>query len=287
MKKHMVCLLICLAACEVLVAHPGIGIVSDSEGNVFFTDLEHVWKISTDGELSIAVENVHTHELFIDENDNLYGEHEWYNGERTDTWGNYVWCLKKNGEFEKTIPDVEGFLENNTLVRDPLGNSYWAEDSSGYDQLRITTVDGKENLFSKHKFRDIRWMYYSEDDQHLYVVNNLLIKKVNGKGDVTTVASGLKEKEPSFNGVSDRHYIFGIWTDRNQDLFVAVFGSGKVVRVEKSGNISEIFKSPEGWSPCGGMSANDGTLWILEFSEDNRTRVRKIEASGRQTVFGN
>ena len=27
-------------------AHPGIGIVMDDDGNVFYTDLTHVWKIS-------------------------------------------------------------------------------------------------------------------------------------------------------------------------------------------------------------------------------------------------
>ena len=75
------------------LSHPGIGIVMDSHGNVFYTDLEHVWKISRDGKKSIAVHTVHTHELYIDSADNLYGEHLWYNGEATNTWGHRVWRL--------------------------------------------------------------------------------------------------------------------------------------------------------------------------------------------------
>ena len=74
-------LLICLVA----EAHPGIGIVEDSKGNIFYTDLEKVWKISKDGTKKVVVNNVHTHELYIDETDNLFGEHLWYNGDQKNT----------------------------------------------------------------------------------------------------------------------------------------------------------------------------------------------------------
>lgn len=93
------------------IAHPGVGIVQDSKGNIFYTDLKHVWKIQTDGKKSIAVQNVHTHELFMDEHDNLFGEHLWYEGEETDKWGHYVWRLSADGKFEKIIPDSEGFSQ--------------------------------------------------------------------------------------------------------------------------------------------------------------------------------
>src|SRR5512138_2369461 len=41
-------------------AHPGIGIVSDSRGNVFYTDLHQVLRIDTAGRVSVAVPRVHT-----------------------------------------------------------------------------------------------------------------------------------------------------------------------------------------------------------------------------------
>ena len=76
--------------------HPGTGIVEDSKGNIYYTDLEQVWKISLDGKREVVVKNVHSHELFMDQQDNLFGEHLWYNGERANTWGYYVWrlCLR-------------------------------------------------------------------------------------------------------------------------------------------------------------------------------------------------
>src|SRR6185436_5881641 len=95
---------------NISIAHPGIGVVEDSRGNIFYTDLEQVWKVAPNGVKSIAVPNVHTHELFLDENDNLFGEHLWYNGDATKTWGHYVWKFTKNGQFQKIIPNTNGFL---------------------------------------------------------------------------------------------------------------------------------------------------------------------------------
>src|SRR5687768_14576067 len=82
-------------------AHPGIGIVCDSKGNIFYTDLSQIWKIGADGKKSIAVPGVHSHEISIDAADNIYGEHIWYNGERLNTWGHYVWKLSSTGMVER------------------------------------------------------------------------------------------------------------------------------------------------------------------------------------------
>ena len=65
-------LLLADAAAE---AHPGVGIVQDRRGNVFFTDLKRVWRITADGQMSVWLPDVHTHELCLAAEDSLYGEH--------------------------------------------------------------------------------------------------------------------------------------------------------------------------------------------------------------------
>lgn len=267
-------------------AHPGIGIVMDSKGNVFYTDLTHVWKIQPNGDRSIAVKNVHTHELYLDEQDNLYGEHEWYKGEATDKWGNYVWCLSNDGVLKRTIPEVEGFLDNLTLVRDIEGNSYWAKKSGEHQMLNRQTPDGKNTLFTKHKFRDIRWMYFSKTDKNLYLVDQLKIKQVSPDGNVSVIADNLKESKPPFENITDRHYLSGIWTDKNENLYVAIYGASKVKRIGANGEFTTVFESEEGWSPCGGMIDKDGAKWIMEFSKRNKTRITKITKGGKKTIFG-
>ena len=78
-----------------VLAHPGIGIVKDRQGNIYYTDLEQVWKLDKSGNKKIVVHNVHTNELYMDGEDNLYGEHSWYNGERLNTSRQEVFLIMK------------------------------------------------------------------------------------------------------------------------------------------------------------------------------------------------
>src|SRR5262245_61408252 len=86
-----------LLAVSAAHAHPGVGIVQDSRGNIFYTDLKQVWKLAPDGKKSVAVPNIHTHELCLDDEDNLSGEHLWYEGDATKKWGHRVWRMTKDG----------------------------------------------------------------------------------------------------------------------------------------------------------------------------------------------
>lgn len=129
-----------------VIAHPGIGIVMNSRGEIFYTDLKQVWKISPEGKKSVAVANVHTHELYLDADDNLYGEHLWYEGEASDKWGHYVWKLHASGKLERVIPPREGFREDYqdcSFVRDAAGNMYWAERGEP-TVIRKRTPDGND-----------------------------------------------------------------------------------------------------------------------------------------------
>jgi hypothetical protein len=72
-RKYQFSFLLLLFGFQTVFAHPGIGIVKDKKGNIYYTDLKQVWKIDRDGMKSVAVANVHTHELYVDQDDNLYG----------------------------------------------------------------------------------------------------------------------------------------------------------------------------------------------------------------------
>src|SRR5687767_7064624 len=104
-------------------AHPGVGIVRDRQGNVFYTDLVHVWRIAPDGRKSIAVRDVHTHELSIDSAGNLFGEDSDYlGGER---WRHRVWRRAPDGRVTDVIPWTDGFFREYGFVRDRAGAMYW------------------------------------------------------------------------------------------------------------------------------------------------------------------
>jgi hypothetical protein len=142
---------------HLLSAHPGVGIVQDSRGNIYYTDLKQIWKIGIDGKKSIAVADVHSHELFMDSSDNLFGEHLWYNGERLNTWGHYVWCLRRDGMLVKVKEPTPGFLENYSFVRDDKGNMYWAERWK-VSRIRKKSPGGTITTVAEAKFKDVRWI---------------------------------------------------------------------------------------------------------------------------------
>src|SRR5258706_14893452 len=47
-------------------AHPPVGIVADARGNIYYSDLAQVWRLSPDGSRTVVVPQVHTHELVLD-----------------------------------------------------------------------------------------------------------------------------------------------------------------------------------------------------------------------------
>ncbi|HEX9165401.1 MAG TPA: hypothetical protein VF862_05795 [Gemmatimonadales bacterium] len=108
-------------------AHPGVGIVMDRQGNVYYTDLTQVWRIGTDARKAVVVRNVHTHELWVDPDGTLYGEHLWYNGERENTWGHRVWQRTPDGRVTDAIPSSPGFLTDYGFARDSTGTMYFVE----------------------------------------------------------------------------------------------------------------------------------------------------------------
>lgn len=167
--KLPVIIIFCLAGFFTALAHPGIGIVMDSKGNVFYTDLKQVWKISPDGTVYL-----------------------------TDL----------------------------------------------YDLVRVTP-DGK----------------------------------------VGTIARGLASWNVKRLVEPDRNAVMGLWTDRQGDLYAAVYADRVVKKIQQDGRVTSVVHSGPPWAPTGGMIAPNGDLWILECSVTNAVRVRRISPSGQAMDF--
>lgn len=259
---------------NLIFGHPGIGIVKDSKGNIYYTDLKQVWKISTGGDKSVVVKNVHTHELYIDAKDNLFGEHLWYNGERLDTWGYYIWCLKSSGELVKEKEPTEGFVSNYSFVRDSSGNMYWVERFT-ISRFMKKTPEGKISKLAEGKFAFIGWLYCTANGTIYFTESNKL-HKLTPDGKFTLHADNLKSKTTEFS-ISGRNYDgYGIWTDKADNIYIAMVNAKKINRISPDGKVEPVFFTNSAWTPCSGLFDNDGNLWLMEFSVTNETRVRKI-----------
>jgi hypothetical protein len=273
-----------LIAAVVSYAHPGIGIVMDTKGNVFYTDLRQVWKINTQGMKSVVVRNVHTHELYIDECDNLFGEHLWYNGEALNTWGHYVWKYAADGTFEKIIPDTEGFLKDYSFVRDHHGNMYWAHREDDCQKIVKHDRNGIVSRIGDQCMDNIRWITATPGG-NIYAVDLYDIKKIDRFGRAHTLATQLQERRLTQVFVNDVHQLMGIATDEVENVYVAVYGAGKVKKVSRDGKVTIAAETSLGWSPTGVLHAPSGDLWILECSSTNAVRVERITTDGRRIIY--
>jgi len=272
-----------LFAATAAVAHPGIGIVEDSAGNLFYTDLAQVWRIAPDGTKSVVVPGVHTHELCLDTEDRLFGEHVWYEADATKKWGHRVWTRAKDGSVSDVFPAREGFLTDYSFVRDRAGAMYWA-DRGAATVVKKRSPDGTIAVISTGPFRDIRWMTVTPDGV-VYLVDSGRLVRVAPGGNAATVVAALSARKPPPTAVSDRHYQGGLFTDSRGRVYVTVPEERLVLAVAPDGSTRVAARSPWLWAAYGGTVDRKGNLWLLETSVINAVRVRRIGTDGKERVY--
>ena len=259
----------------------------DSSGNVFYTDLKQVWKIAANNSKSVVVPNVHTHELYVDPQDNLYGEHLWYEGDATKKWGHRVWRLAPGGTLTDVIPPSVGFREDGgdfTFVRDAKGNSYWA-DFAHPTVIHRKSQDGAAEDFCKGcTFAHVGWMTATRDGV-VYFTDGGDVRRIGPDGAVSTVARNLAERRIASSDAENWHEVMGLTTDGGGNLYVAVYGARSVKKVAADGTVTVAARTFWPWAPTGVLVAPNGELWILESSIIGGTRVRRIAKDGKAHTY--
>jgi hypothetical protein len=254
-------------------AHPGTGIVIDGRGNVFYTDLQAVWQIQPDGTKSIAVPDVHTHELMLDADGSLVGEDNEYLG--NDRYRNRVWRRAANGSMSDVLPWRDGFWRQYGLTRDDRGTTYWPQCDQGPCVIRKREAGGRVAIVGRGVVFPPRTNHVKAGrDGSLFVVEENGIARIDPLGRKSTFAAKAGRS------------LMGMDIDRRSgDLYVASFGARTIVKITRDGTRSVVTRSPRGWSPSGVALASDGALWILEYSGSNAVRVRRVDAAGNSTIY--
>lgn len=266
--KSFLLLCLSLAALSSSYSHPGIGIVKDSHGNIYYTDLKQIWKVTPQGVKTIVVRGVHSHEIAIDANDNLYGEHLWYNGEALNTWGHYAWRLGSNGRLDTLIGPREGFLDDYSFRRDAAGNMYWIQQWKTA-RFKKRTSDGQVIVLAEKDLDKIGWMHVTAKGK-IYFTDRKNLYQLDQQGNIRELAEKPAGKSSSPGS------LWGIWTDDSNNIYVADMDSKKVIRIEESGKHTTVLKTSGAWFPLSGVFGNDGSLWLMEGNYLNKVRVRKI-----------
>lgn len=260
-------------------AHPGVGIVKDSKGNIYYTDLQQVWKI-TNGNKFIIVPNVHTHELYVDKNDNLYGEGGYYD-EKANKFYHYLWVYNSNGKIDTVIGLKEQYVHQDfSLTRDKKGNEYYLKrflvPHTDTNHIYRKSPDGKETIFASGNFKAVNWLHPQDNGTLLYVSNNA-IYKVDSMGNIGLVKENIANIKPAFKFSGNNIMIWGVWQDNAKNIYAAVFSDQSVKKIDANGNMTDIYKSKGNWTPLHGVFDKDNKLWVLESSDKNDVRVAMAE----------
>ena len=281
-------------------AHPGTGIIVDRDGRIFFTNLKEIWRLDPDGRLSIAVPNKHSHELYLDEHQNLWGEHLTYEPSRR-LWWSSVWKLAPDGTFAEVLPPTQGFPKVFSPAMDRQGNHYFTEGGGRGDNFlrivrktpegRIEVVAGGDRGHADGKgaaalFGSIYAMTVGPDG-FLYLTDGVSVRKVSPDGAVTTLARGGKVHKAS---LFDRTIgnpprpLMGLVVDESGTVFAANYGNRKVVKINPNGQVETVAKSQPPWKPTGVALAGRDLLLLENESRlgpwRGCVRVRRVSPNG-------
>jgi hypothetical protein len=113
---------ICVLLLAKAQAHPAWGIAVDRQGQVYFSDLKTIWKIDTQGKLSVfrAGDDRHTHELNMDEAGNVYGEDDF----------SAIWKMTPAGGLSYILAPTNNPPKGISIWRDRDGNMYSVEQNN-------------------------------------------------------------------------------------------------------------------------------------------------------------
>lgn len=304
----MIAALFWLCGPETAKAHPATGIVVDRSGNIYFSDLETIWKFSTDGKLTVFISGLrgrHVHELAIDGEDNIYGADVSYNP-TTKGWPSNVWKMSPAGKITYLLETTENPPRGISIWRDRDGNMY-SVDQNNHTKTQtlllkrtpagvVTTfagsayghVDGKGVMA---RFGSVGGIAFGPDGS-IYLTDGAAIRKVAMDGEVTTIASGLdfrdRKDQPRFlAGLSGS--LTGLSVASDGTIYATDSANRRLLKVSPDGKFAVILRTEPPYFP-NGVAAVGNDVYVLEvgFTLPNISsgpRVRKISPDGRQTIL--
>ena len=310
--KHLLIVIGAATFCLWLVpsaaAHPATGIVVDRSGNVYFSDLETIWKFSTEGKLSVfraGQRGRHVHELTIDSEDNVYGADLSYNPV-SKGWPTAVWKMTPAGNITYLLETVENPPLGMSIWLDQAGNMY-SVDQNNHTKTQtlllkrtpagvVSTLAGgayghADGKGTAAKFSSVGGMTFGPDG-NLYLTDGAAIRKVTMHGDVTTVGKGLdfrdgKDQPRFLSGLSAS--LTGLSVAPDGTIYATDSANRRLLKITTSGNVETILRTEPPYFP-NGVAAVGADIYVLEVgltlpNISSGPRLRKISANGSETIL--
>lgn len=269
------------------LAHPPYALVADDRGNLYFSDLEAVWRLAPGGRLTLfraGVPGVHVHELRLAEGGDIIGDENGYDPARAK-FSTAIWRRSRDGRETYLLARTEGPPNGSGIWVDARGNSYSAQWLSNEDRrtilLRRSPRGRSELLFGDKRagaaFRqvivsNIGGMAFGPDGSLIFA-DGPALRKVSPAGEVTRIFQG--EAGTLLRGITP--------APRGRVL-AADTGTGRLISIGSDGRAKPVYRSERGWLPTA-VALRGARLWVLEAEDDpnhRSHRVRVIEVKEGQ-----
>lgn len=293
-------IMLCVLLTDSVSAHPAWGIVVDRNNQIYFSDIETIWKIDAQGKLTVfraGVGGRHTHELNIDEAGNLYGEDVTYEPQ-TQRWRVALWKMTPAGGFTYILAPTFNPPKGMSMWKDRDGNMYLAQWNNSSERETVllkrtpkgdvTALVGSQKAAGKfHQvlLSSVGGMAFGTDGT-LYFTDNSNVRKVMMDNRTTLLARNLALENSSESPMPESRVtrLFGIAVDTQGSAFVADYGNRRVLKITPDNKITTLLRAEQPWSPTG-IALKDGNLYILEFGftppSTYTPRVRKLAPDGK------
>ena len=303
LSRSLVFLLAAVSSLNVVSAHPGSGIVVDSQGNVFVSDINRgLLKFTPDGKVEVVLKEA-GHWLALD-SDRKFAAMDF---QKSDHWPRWFKHRNPPGSELKLISDGGSPL---VIHRD--GNLYYVCNDEqmipGGLQVARLSPDGKLALVAPtlraraKELGGLKGLATAPDDS-LYATTPGAVLKVNLDSTFKIVKQSivapdcdryLVENPPAeYEALQTggAPFLNGITVSSSSDIYLAATGCRCVLKLDQQGRVSTVLKAESPWSPTG-VALHGEDLYIAEWTNahseqhDYRPRVRKVGRDGKVTTVG-
>ncbi|HSS21749.1 MAG TPA: hypothetical protein VLL54_16875 [Pyrinomonadaceae bacterium] len=288
-------------------AHPPTGIVVDHAGNIYFSDLETIWKFDLNNKLSIFRQGVsgrHVHELAIDEQDNIYGGDYSYESAK---FISAIWKMSPDGKFEYLLEPTANPPAGLSIWRDREGNTYTVDQNNHTKTQtlllrrapdgKVTTVAGGAYGYADGKGTAARFSSVGNigfgPEGDLFVTDGATVRRVSRDGTVVTVANHLDARtteDKPLVFVDGGQNLTGIAVDASRNAYVADSNNRRLLKIDAAGKVSVLLRTDPPFFPNGVFVGRNGEIYVLEVglalpSSWSGPRVRRITPAGENTIL--
>jgi sugar lactone lactonase YvrE len=259
-------------------AHPPYALVADRSGNLYFSDLETVWRLDPDDRLSVfrpRVPDTHVHELVIARDGALEGDQTRYDP-ATRIFFSGLWRRRPGGTESWIVAPKAAPPRGMGLWQDRAGNRYtaqWPSQENRRTLLFRRSPGGRvERLFGSAadaiRFRQtgvgsVGAMAFMPDGS-LVFADGRALRRMAPTGDAALLWQGPK-------GTSLR----GLALLPDGRVLAADSGGKAVLAIDPDGRARTLYRERQEWLPTAAAMSR-GRLLVLEANAEPREYVNRV-----------